>query len=247
MNWSIPKYAHLPLIHGEDGKKLSKRHGAVDIQEFKELGYLRESIINNLILLGWSPGRKEETIEIEEILQLFRFENLSKSSSIFSYEKLNFFNNHFILKDTNYNKLLLYCKNNLILKNYIKTDQEKFFKIFSIYKKNIYFYKKLENICLNYFDINFSTNNNKLLTSKFNILLNEFFAILNDIKIWSTDILEKEIKKFVTKKDIKFILFGKPMRLLLINSENGPSISNILFILGKKTSIKRIKNYITST
>ena len=247
INWPIPRYAHLPLIHGEDGKKLSKRHGAVDIQEFKELGYLRESIINNLILLGWSAGRKEEIIEIEEILQLFKFENLSKSSSIFSYEKLNFFNNHFIQKDKDYNKLLLYCKNNLVLKNYIKTDQEKFFKIFSTYKKNIHFYKKLENICLNYFDINFSTNNNKLLTSKFNILLNEFFAILNDIKIWSTDILEKEIKKFVTKKDIKFILFGKPMRLLLINSENGPSISNILFILGKKTSIKRIKNYITGT
>ena len=247
IDWPIPKYAHLSLIHGEDGKKLSKRHGAVDIQEFKELGYLSESIINNLILLGWSPNKKEETIEIEEILQLYKFENLSKSSSIFSYEKLNFFNNYFIQKDKNYNKLLEYCKNNLVLRNYIKTDREKFFRIFSIYKTNIYFYKKLENICLNYFDINFATTKHKLLTVEFNVLINEFSKILNDIEKWNVEILEKEIKKFITNKGIKFILFAKPMRLLLINSENGPSVSNILFILNKKNSIKRIKNYITSS
>ena len=63
MNWEIPSYAHLPLIHGDDGKKLSKRHGAVDINQFKENGYLEESIINNLILLGWSSGNNNEIIK----------------------------------------------------------------------------------------------------------------------------------------------------------------------------------------
>ena len=58
LNWEIPEFAHIPLIHGTDGTKLSKRHGAVNIKELKEKGYLKESIINNLILLGWAPPNK---------------------------------------------------------------------------------------------------------------------------------------------------------------------------------------------
>ena len=93
MKWEIPEYAHIPLIHGEDGKKLSKRHGAVSINEFKENGYLKESIINNLILLGWAPPTNDEKLKIDEIINLYNLKNISKSSSIFSYDKLNFFNN----------------------------------------------------------------------------------------------------------------------------------------------------------
>ena len=86
---SIPIYGHVPMIMGEDGKRISKRHGAVDINEFKEFGYLPESIINNLILLGWSPkNHKNEIIEINEIINKFKINKLSKSSSIFDYKKL---------------------------------------------------------------------------------------------------------------------------------------------------------------
>ena len=78
----------------------------MDIQQFKDLGYLSQSIINNLILLGWSPGIKDEILEIEEILKLFKLENLTKSSSIFNYKKLNFFNNHFIKNDESVQKII---------------------------------------------------------------------------------------------------------------------------------------------
>ena len=87
LNWELPNYAHIPLIHGEDGSKLSKRHGSVDLLDFKRNGYLREAIINNLILLGWSPGRKDEIVNIKEIINIFDLNKLSKSSSIFNYKK----------------------------------------------------------------------------------------------------------------------------------------------------------------
>ena len=111
-------------------KKLSKRHGAVDVQTFKEKGYLQESIINNLILLGWSPRKNEEIIEMEEIINLYKIDTLSKSSSIFSYEKLNFFNNFFIKKDKNDKKLINYCHNNSILQNYLDEDRKKLLRLF---------------------------------------------------------------------------------------------------------------------
>ena len=114
MEWEVPQYAHIPLIHGNDGKKLSKRHGAISINDFRNEGYLKESIINNLILLGWSPNKieKDEFIQIDEIIGSFDISKISKSSSIFSYEKLNFFNNHYIktIDDSEY--LIEYCKNN---------------------------------------------------------------------------------------------------------------------------------------
>jgi glutamyl/glutaminyl-tRNA synthetase len=118
----------IPLIHGEDGKKLSKRNGAVDINEFKEKGYLQEAIINNLILLGWSPPYKKEIIGIHDIIKLFDINEFSKSSSIFSYNKLIFFNNFYIKDDNKFVKLLNYCKNYNILINYLNADLEKFEK-----------------------------------------------------------------------------------------------------------------------
>ena len=246
MDWSIPKYAHLPLIHGNDGKKLSKRHGAININEFEEKGYLKQSIINNLILLGWSPNQKEELIEINEIINKFNLKKISKSSSRFSYDKLNFFNNHYINNDINNEKFLNYCNENLILKKFLTIDKEKILRLFEIYKKDLEYYKSLETIMIPYFDVYFKNKESDLLNEDFNNLISEFFSILKQIKNWNIVNLENEINSFVNKQNIKFVFFGKPLRMLLINSEKGPSISNIFYILGKKDSIQRIKNYIDS-
>ena len=85
-----------------------------------------------------------------------------------------------------------------------------------------------------------------MLDNSFNLLIKEFILILEKINNWELYNLEQTIKDFIKFKKIKFILFGKPLRLMFINSENGPSIRDILFILGKKKSIQRIKNYISS-
>ena len=246
MNWKTPKYAHLALIHGEDGKKLSKRHGAVDIHSFKDMGYLKESIINNLILLGWSAKEKEEFINLEKIIELFEIKNISKSSSIFNYNKLNFFNNYYIKNDGQYFELLNYCNNNNILFEYISLNKDKFLKLFNIYKEKVLFYKNLEDISKCYFQDNFISKKNNFLDNNFNFLIKEFFIILKNLENWEIIYIEEKIKKFIDDKNIKFVLFGKPMRLMLINEEKGPSISEILYILGKKSSMLRINNYITS-
>ena len=244
MEWEVPNYAHLPLIHGEDGKKLSKRHGAININDFKSEGYLKESIINNLILLGWSPSNLNELIDITEIIKNFNLMKFSKSSSIFSYTKLNFLNNHYMRNEKNLLNFNEYCKSNLDLKKYLHTDKEKLIKIFNIYKKNLNNYKELVNISKIYFDNNSDFLEKKSLDENFNNLIKEYILILEVISNWSIENLEISIKNFISDKKIKFVKFGKPLRIILINSENGPSISDIFYILDKKDSIKRIKNYI---
>ena len=177
MNWPIPKYAHIPLIHGIDGKKLSKRHGAVDVNEYKNNGYLKESIINNLILLGWSPNKKNEIIKIDEIIKLFDIKKISKSSSIFSFDKLNYFNNFFINEDPDYLKFLNYCNYESKLIEYLNIDDKKLLKIFEVYKKKLNFYKEIVMICHPYFEYHYDINTNISSYKSINNQLIDFVSI----------------------------------------------------------------------
>ena len=159
MKWKEPKYSHIPLIHGEDGSKLSKRHGAINIIDLKKIGYLPEAVINNLILLGWSPNKKEnenkkesELVTLEEIINKFKLEKLSKSASIFSYTKLNFFNNYYLRLNENLNSFVDFCKKHHNLKLYYEDDKNKLLRVFEIYKKNLNYYEEI----LNYINIYFN-------------------------------------------------------------------------------------------
>ena len=94
-------------------------------------------------------------IEINEIINKFNLKKISKSSSRFSYDKLNFFNNHYINNDINNEKFLNYCNENLILKKFLNIDKEKILRLFEIYKKDLEYYKSLETIMIPYFDVYF--------------------------------------------------------------------------------------------
>ncbi len=244
LNWDIPNYAHIPLIHGEDGSKLSKRHGAVDVLDFKEKGYLREAIINNLILLGWSPNKKNELIKIQDIIKFFQISKLSKSSSIFSYKKLNFFNNYYIRDKNGLEEFQNYCENNQKLKNLFLENKAKMNSIFNVYKKDLNNFNEILSIIDVYFDKNFKINKKEKFSNDFSHLYNDFMKIISNIENWNKENIEKNIENFLKNKQIKFPIIGKPIRYLLINSYNGPSISEIFIILGKKDSIDRLNQYI---
>ena len=244
MNWKIPNYAHIPLIHGEDGSKLSKRHGAVNIIDLKEQGYLPEAIINNLILLGWSPkNQNDEIIEIKNIISKFAIKDLSKSSSIFSYKKLDYFNNYYLRQDKNLNLFINFCKSNSILKNYLITDKDKLIKIFNVYKKDVSKYIEMISFVEIYFkEINENSINYKF-QDEFNKCYEDFLKLMTNIKNWNYDIINLEIKEFLKKNNIKFPVLGKPIRYLLTNNFNGPSITDIFMILGKQQSLNRLRKY----
>jgi len=253
MEWKEPKYAHIPLIHGEDGSKLSKRHGAINIIELKKIGYLPEAVINNLILLGWSPNNKEnenrkksELITLEEIIKQFKLEKLSKSSSIFSYAKLNFFNNYYLRLNDNINCFVKFCKKHHNLKLYYEYDKNKLLRVFEIYKKNLNYYEEILNYINIYFDKAYvlSENVNKF-DDIFEINFKEFIKDLSIINNWTKEELENFIKKFLRVKNIKYPIFAKPLRFILTKFYDGPSLSDIFFILGKKGSLERLNQYIT--
>jgi len=244
MDWEIPKYAHIPLIHGEDGSKLSKRHGAVNLIDFKDQGYLPHAIINNLILLGWSPkNQDDEIIQLNSIISKFDIKSLSKSASIFSYKKLDYFNNYYLKQEKNLSLFIDYCETNLHLQKYIDQDQEKLIKIFNIYKKNINKYQEMIKIAEIYFNLNFERSKDEKFQEEFDNYFNDFLKLINSINNWDYGIINLEIKDFLEQNNIKFPVLGKPIRYLLTNDYNGPSITDIFMLLGKEQSLERLNKY----
>ena len=114
-----PKYAHLPLILGPDKTKLSKRHGAVSITDYKDQGYLPETLINFMALLGWNPGNNRELFSVKELTQEFSLEKIQKGGAIFNIEKLDWFNGYYI-RQMSLEKLTELCIPDLIENSLIK-------------------------------------------------------------------------------------------------------------------------------
>ncbi len=98
LGWDYPLFAHLPMVLGSDGTRLSKRHGATSIDQFRDSGYLPEALVNYLSLLGWSSPDGREVMDVDEIIKLFELERVGKSPSIFDYEKLKWINRQHIRK-----------------------------------------------------------------------------------------------------------------------------------------------------
>ena len=148
-------------------------------------------------------------------------------------------------KEENYIYFETFINNNKELVTLIKKNKEKLKKIYKIYKSKVRTFLDLILIIKNYFDENFVTNFNESLDENFNNLLSKFINKLKKIEDWTESNLELNIKSFIIDEKIKFITLGKPMRILLTNLQDGPSISSIIYILGKEETINRINNYFT--
>ena len=232
---TIPKYAHLPMVLAESGKRLSKRDGAEDILDYKKKGFLSDALINYLVRLGWSYG-EEEIFSLEKLQKIFDLSDVNSSPSKYSQDLLNWYNNKY-LNFLSAEELVLKVKENseidfseinngnlaisLLAKGANSLNQ--------IAEDSIYFFEDPQ---VN-FDVLKIDMNKKILFSEFSNQLKEIDFEKNSI--------EKFIKEFLQANDLKFPELGKPLRVILTGKENAPSISELLFILGKETSLKRIE------
>ena len=236
-----PNFAHISLIHNENNQKLSKRDNAPSILEYKKKGYLSKAINNYLMRLGWSFGEKE-IFTIEEIKKKFSLENIGKSPSKHDKKKLDFLNNYY-LKITD-NKTLL----NMLREVYDFESLDQKFKEKNIHLINL-FKDRANNLC----DIFNNISNFNISPRKLNIEENELVLPLkenkdlilnhfNNIDKWSQESIEKQIKETISKIGIGFKNFAQPIRCLILGQVNGPSISDLILIVGKQNFIKMIKS-----
>jgi glutamyl-tRNA synthetase len=244
LNFKAPQYTHIPLIMGEDRKRLSKRHGAVSAYDFRDEGLLPISIINYLARLGWAAGDKEK-FELEELVELFNLEGLNKSSSIFDYKKLFSINKYFIKEiqvDDLYNEFIL------LNKDFLSLDKEKVIEIIEAQRDRCKTIKEM--IDESMFFLSDNLNIDESLISKFLIpenkmMFDSLLSSLNSIEEWSLINIKDQIDSIIQNLELSTPKFAKPTRVALTGSLSSPSIDLTIYLLGKESCLNRIKSAIT--
>ena len=246
MKWVLPLFAHIPLIHTLEGKKLSKRDNASTLDDYSKIGIMPDALRNYLLRLGWSHKDKE-IFSLEESIEHFNLEGIGKSPSKLDMSRILSMNEHYI-KTINekelYERLFRYCE---LFKEKIKTDKEEKIKSSLIFLKNKA--KTLEDIYNNskyiiFNEVNFNNDDLKLIDDNAKRILSEFENKIKELAKLNKESLEPIINDLIKVHKTNFKGVGQPLRVALTGSKFGPGIYDIIISLGKEEVLKRLKNKI---
>ena len=241
LGYKIPRFAHLPMVLSESGKRLSKRDGALDLFEYKNMGYLEPTIINYLVKLGWSYS-DQEIFSKNELIQLFSLDSVNSSPSKYSEELLNWYNNYYI-KDMEINDLVTLIRNDYNI-SYNLDANIKTIEIFNLMREGVKTLIELIDMSEFFYTVpDYKEIDRSIIEDSKNILVN-FNANLGSFSFDSHETLEADVKKYIKDNDLKFPQIGKPLRIILSGRENAPSISELIYLLGKEETNKRIALFI---
>ena len=243
MNWKLPEFAHIPLIHSESGSKLSKRDKASTIDDYIKLGILSDALRNYLLRLGWAYKDKE-IFNLEESIKLFNLKGVGKSPSKLDMSRILSLNEHYI-KHINEKELFEFLKNYCKkFKKEINSSKEKaLIKSMNFLKNKA---KTLEDIYKNaqYIlndTIKISPEDLKLLDSISKKILEDFLVDYEKITKITKESIEKIVNGLMDKHKTNFKGIGQPLRIALTGSKFGPGLYNIILSLDKNETIKRLK------
>ena len=244
MKWELPQFAHIPLIHTIEGKKLSKRDNASTLDDYSKIGIMPDALRNYLLRLGWSFEDKE-IFTLNESIKHFNLDGIGKSPSKLDMSRILSMNEHYI-KNMNVSDLFdqfsEYCK---LFKNEIKSDKKDKMKKSLIFLKNKA--KTLEDIFNNgqYImvnEINFNQDDINLIDDKAKKVISDFNVQFGKLDKLNKETLEPIINGLIKSNDTNFKGVGQPLRVALTGSKYGPGIYDIIVSLGKDEVTKRLAN-----
>ncbi len=247
MNWELPKFAHIPLIHTIEGKKLSKRDNASTLDDYSKIGIMPDALRNYLLRLGWSFEDKE-IFTLEESIEHFNLKGIGKSPSKLDVSRILSMNEYYIKNiDENslYQNLVEYCK---IYKEKINSDKET--KI----KSSLYFLKNKAKTLVDIYNnakfiindiIEFNEDDFNLIDDKAKKIILEFSKELSNISNINKENLEPVVNSLIKKNDTNFKGVGQPLRIALTGSKFGPGLYDIIIALGKDEALKRLAKIIS--
>ena len=242
LKWELPSFAHIPLIHTIEGKKLSKRDQASTLDDYSKIGIMPDALRNYLLRLGWSYKDKE-IFTLDESIKFFNLEGIGKSPSKLDMSRILSMNEHYI-KNIDENDLFIqlteYCK---LYKSEIKQIKKIRSKNHLTFLKNKA--KTLEDIFNNgqYIikdEVNFNKDDVKLIDDKARKVISDFNAQFEKIDLPSREILEPIVNELIKSHDTNFKGVGQPLRIALTGSKFGPGIYDIILSLGKEEVQKRL-------
>ncbi|HMU64261.1 MAG: glutamate--tRNA ligase [Nitrosomonas sp.] len=242
---SLPQYAHVPMILGADGERLSKRHGAVSVMHYHEEGYLPKALVNYLARLGWSHG-DDEIFSSEQLIEWFDLESINRAPAKFNPEKLQWLNQHYLkteaIVDIAHLTIPFLEKDNCEISN-----REYLHKVVSLLKDRVSTISELADAAVYFFRVlapseelraqYFNNETKSILVS----LIDRFSSIS-----WDKQLIHDEIKNTATAFGVKLPKIAMPLRVAITGEVHTPSIDAVLEILGKSETLNRLNRQITT-
>jgi len=235
----LPSFAHVPMIHGPDGAKLSKRHGATSVMAYRDLGYLPQAMVNYLVRLGWSHG-DEEIFSSQELISLFDLENIGRSPGVFNQDKLLWLNSHYIGKSDNdslaRDLLPFYQAQGLSLKADQITSVLDMFKpraktLLDVVDQSLFLFRPVSE-----YD---PKGDRKLFTPEAAQILAELSSKLAESSFEQEEI-ENLFRSLAEDKGLKLGAVAQPVRLALTGRTVSPGLFEIMAALGKEECLSRL-------
>lgn len=252
MGWDIPEMAHIPLIHGPDGAKLSKRHGALGAEAYRAMGYLPEAMRNYLARLGWSHG-DEEIMSTEDMIKWFGLDAVGKSPARFDFKKLENLNGHY-MRSTPEDELIVHWRtclgdleggdtvlawlsdpsNEAVALAALSGLKERAKTLVELTESASYLWRQRPLDC--------DEKAAKILNDEARGVLGEIHAVYVDLPEWDAETLEAATKAFAEARELKLGKVAQPLRAALTGRGTSPGIYDVLIALGRDEALNRIKD-----
>lgn len=251
LGWDIPEFGHISLILGSDYKKMSKRHGATSVEQYKELGYLPEAVVNFLALLGWAPEGEQELFELPELIQSFSMDRVAKNPAVFDIDKLNWINFNY-MKKLSEDELYELCLPHLVKAGYASETpsiEEKKWLIMlcQCVKDHIsYGAQIIDEVGLFFTDI-IELDQEHLGEIKavqeeesYPTVLQAFASKLESLSEITPDDVKKSLKEVMKETNLKGKFVFMPVRVAITGQMHGPDLNYIVSLLGKEKVLSRL-------
>ncbi len=248
LGYDIPQFAHLPMILGTDKKRLSKRHGATGVQEFRDQGFLSSALVNYLALLGWNPGTEQELFSSAGLIKEFSLDRVLKKGAVFDNRKLEWINQQTILKMEN-DDILEFVQS--IESNWGEGHSDEYLlSVIELMKPRCKTFIELIDSS-NYFftdpiEYDPKTARKRWDNLDVNELVKEYKECLEKINDWTNDTVESELRNLIDKKELNPAKLIHPVRLAISGTGAGPSLFQMMEVLDKETCIRRLKKAVDS-
>ena len=242
LDWNIPRFAHVPMILGADGSRLSKRHGALNLMSYRDAGFLPKALLNYIVRLGWSHGN-QEIFSVADMINLFELENINKSSASFNKDKLEWIN-HSYIKTTEINELvseLEWYLNQLSINLSDGPDIKEVVEVLRDRSKSLV--DMAQNCLMFYHD--FEDFDSNLVIKFFHLesrpVLDDLLTNLETLEQWSAEHIHEVIQNICESRNIGFGKVGQPFRLAISGDGKAGSIDKSAELVGKERVLLRLK------
>ncbi len=254
LGFAIPEFAHIPMIMGQDHTRLSKRHGATSVMEYEKMGYIPEAVVNYIAHLGWSSGDDREVFTQDELIKEFSLDKISKHAAVFSMDKLDWFNSEYLknmsidsitemllpfLREANYirEEESLSPKKNDYIKEVVKLLQGRFRNFIQFIEYTNYFF-------VDEIDIEPQVFQSVLGKQGVSDVLQALQEQLSSLEYWREEKIENTVREVAASLQIKGGQIIHPTRVALSGKKVGPGLFEMMVVLGKEKTNKRLKEAI---